>query len=144
MAKPTHAHLTRSIDTTHPNERQEQTKQKMQYYMTAKLTEIGVNPKSAIYEWSVEKDDKTENWTYSAYWGASKEQRLRQSQPLTNIDLINCAQTNAVRGIEATSLLCGYGQDFQKFNTALKQAGKHVRIEIDSLQDLAKSDQFFS
>ena len=140
MAKPTYAHLTRSIDTNQSGERQEQAKQKMQYYMTAKLREIGVNPKSAIYEWSVEQGNNTENWTYSAYWGDSKERRLRESQPLTDIDLINCAQANAVRGIEATSLLCGYGKDFQGFQTALQQAGEHVGLEIDSLQDLAKSD----
>lgn len=141
MAKPTHAHLTRSIDTTQPGESRAKTKEKMQYYMTAKLAEIGVNPKSAIYEWSMEQDGNAENWTYSAYWGDSKEQRLRQSQPLTNIDLINCAQANAARGIEATSLLCGYGKDFQGFQTALKHAGEHIGLEIDSLQDLAKADQ---
>jgi hypothetical protein len=52
----------------------------MEYYMGAKLIEIGVDPKSAIYRWSMETKGNSEVWTYSAYWGDSKKKVLQQEQ----------------------------------------------------------------
>ncbi|UZQ52927.1 hypothetical protein OOK60_10350 [Trichothermofontia sichuanensis B231] len=48
--------------------------------MGAKLIEIGVEPKSAIYRWSIEDQGTQEIWTYSAYWGESKEKILQAEQ----------------------------------------------------------------
>ncbi len=65
--------MTRTIDKNRPSGMKEMTKRQMEYYMGAKLIEIGVNPKSAIYRWSMEIKGNNEVWTYSAYWGDSKE-----------------------------------------------------------------------
>ncbi len=78
MAKHTQAHLTRTIEKNKPNSLKEMTKRQMEYYMGAKLLEIGVDPKSAIYRWSVESRGVNEAWTYSAYWGDSKDKLLQQ------------------------------------------------------------------
>ncbi len=60
------------------------TRQQMEYYMGAKLLEIGVDPKAAIYRWSKEDKGNNELWTYSAYWGDSKEQLLQKEQGVQN------------------------------------------------------------
>lgn len=54
------------------------TKRQMEYYMGAKLIEIGVDPQTATYRWSVEQRGIAEVWTYSAYWGDSKDKLLQQ------------------------------------------------------------------
>lgn len=81
MAKHTQAHLTRKIEKFRSESVKDMTKRQMEYYMGAKLIEIGVDPKLAIYRWSVEDDGKAEVWTYSAYWGDSKETLLQQEAP---------------------------------------------------------------
>ncbi len=80
MAKPTQAHMSRTISKNKPEAAKDLTKQQMEYYMGAKLIEVGVNPKSAIYRWSLETKGNDEIWTYSAYWGDSKEKLLQQEQ----------------------------------------------------------------
>ena len=42
--------------------------------MGAKLIEVGVNPKKATYRWQKEIKGENEIWTYSAYWGKSREE----------------------------------------------------------------------
>lgn len=76
MAKPTQAHMTRTVEANQPRALFERTKTQMEYYMGAKLIEVGVDPKSAIYRWSVEAKGRNEVWTYSAYWDDSKEKKL--------------------------------------------------------------------
>jgi hypothetical protein len=78
MAKPTQAHLTRKIERNQPQPLKDRTKGQMEYYMGAKLLEVGVNPKSAIYRWSLRESGRMEVWTYSAYWGDSKDTLLAQ------------------------------------------------------------------
>lgn len=80
MAKHTQAHLSRTINKTQPLPLQERTKRQMEYYMGAKLLEIGVDPQSAIYRWASEDKGSREVWTYSAYWGDSKDSLLQQEQ----------------------------------------------------------------
>lgn len=80
MARPTQAQMSRTIDKNKPDAVKEMTKRQMEYYMGAKLIEIGINPKSAIYRWSLETKSNNEVWTYIAYWGDSKEQLLKQEQ----------------------------------------------------------------
>lgn len=139
MARPTQAHLSRSLDKNRSINYKQKNKNQMEYYMGAKLIEVGVNPKSAVYRWSLEIKDDQEIWTYSAYWGDSKEQILSGKQPLTGIDLINCARANAEQGLTTTAQLCGYGDKTAQFNAALKQAGEQMGIELDSLGDLLEN-----
>lgn len=80
MPKPTQAHLTRSIEKFKPTPLKDRTKQQMEYYMGAKLLEVGVDPKSAIYRWKLEERGNQEVWTYSAYWDDSKATLLEQEQ----------------------------------------------------------------
>jgi hypothetical protein len=78
MAKHTQAHLTRSVEKSKPSGLKDLTKRQMEYYMGAKLLEIGVDPKSAIYRWSTEIKGHKEVYTYSAYWGDSKARMLEE------------------------------------------------------------------
>jgi hypothetical protein len=80
MAKHTQAHLSRTIAKNQPSVLRERTKRQMEYYMGAKLLEIGVDPQSAIYRWSSENKGWDEVLTYSAYWEDSKAQVLQQEQ----------------------------------------------------------------
>jgi hypothetical protein len=84
MAKHTQAHLSRTIDKNKPSGLKDMTKRQMEYYMGAKLIEIGVDPKSAVYRWSMEIKGNNEVWTYSAYWGDSKEKLATQDQEAQN------------------------------------------------------------
>ncbi|MGJ3245222.1 MAG: hypothetical protein ACFE0I_04005 [Elainellaceae cyanobacterium] len=83
MAKHTQAHLNRTIETNLPPSVKEMTRRKMEYYMGAKLMEIGIEPKSAIYRWSVENKGDREVWTCSAYWDDSKDKILNDEQAAT-------------------------------------------------------------
>jgi hypothetical protein len=80
MAKHTQAHLSRTIEKSKPSSVRDMTKRQMEYYMGAKLIEIGIDPQAVIYRWSVEERGISEVWTYSAYWGDSREKLLQQEQ----------------------------------------------------------------
>ncbi|MEB3357554.1 MAG: hypothetical protein VKK04_12570 [Synechococcales bacterium] len=80
MAKHTQAHLSRTIEAGLPPSVKDMTKKKMEYYMGAKLLEVGVNPQTVIYRWSVEPKGDREVWTCSAYWGDSKDKILQEEQ----------------------------------------------------------------
>lgn len=80
MAKHTQAHMSRTLEKRQPEFLKQRTKDQMEYYMGAKLIEVGINPKSAIYRWSVEDKGNNEVWTYSAYWGDSKDKLLQEEQ----------------------------------------------------------------
>ncbi|KPQ33674.1 MAG: hypothetical protein HLUCCA11_17525 [Phormidesmis priestleyi Ana] len=66
---------------------------------------------------------------------------MAADQPLTGIDLIDCAKANATQSLAKATQLCGYGSDTSRFQLALKQAGKEMGVELDSLDDLI-TDQF--
>ena len=136
MARHTQAHLNRTIKKDQAWALKERTFHQMEYYMGAKLIEIGVNPKSAIYRWSVKRKNGSQIWTYSAYWGESKERLLSGEQPLTGIELIDCARANAYQGVETAAKLCGYGEELSSFQQALKEASQQMGLEIESLLDL--------
>ncbi len=72
MAKPTQAHLSRTIPCQQSNFLRERTRSQMEYYMGAKLLEVGVNPKSAVYRWKTVIRGSREIITCSAYWGESR------------------------------------------------------------------------
>jgi hypothetical protein len=82
MAKHTQAHMSRTVPQNQPSLLKDRTKRQMEYYMGAKLIEIGVDPKSAILRWSIEPKGNNEVWTCSAYWGDSREQLEQQEQTL--------------------------------------------------------------
>lgn len=77
MAKPTQAHLARTVERNQSSFFRDRTRQQMEYYMGAKLIEVGVDPKIAIYRWASEIKGNQEVLTYSAYWGDSKERILQ-------------------------------------------------------------------
>lgn len=132
MVKHTQAHMSRKLNKNQPLALKERTKSQMEYYMGAKLLEIGVNPKSAICRWSLELQGSEEVWTYSAFWGESKEQLLLGQQPLQGAALLNCARANTSQELAAVAQLCGYGKDFDSFQEALKQAKQQATGEIES------------
>lgn len=136
MSKHTQAHLSRNVDKNQPGAVLQQTKRQMKYYMGAKLIEIGVEPKSAIYRWSVSTKGNEHVWTISAYWDESKDKLLSGEIPLTDTELINCARANAAGDIGTVAKLCGYGEDLDKFQEALTQAGQNMGLNINSLRDL--------
>ncbi len=136
MAKHTQAHLTRTVNFNQPSAILEKTKSQMKYYIGAKLIEIGVDPQSAIYRWSVSTEDESHIWTLSAYWDEDKEKLLSGQIPLTGIDLIDCARANASFGLKTAARLCGYGEKVSDFQAALKQAGHQMGLKIESLNDL--------
>lgn len=74
MPRPTQAHLTRTIERSKPSGAKDLLKKQMEYYMGAKLIEVGVDPKSAVFRWSTEIKGVREVYTYSAYWGDSKRE----------------------------------------------------------------------
>lgn len=80
MAKHTQAHFSKTFTAGLPPAMKEREREKMEYYMGAKLIEVGVNPKSVIYRWTVEPKGNKEVWTCSAYWDDSKERILREEQ----------------------------------------------------------------
>lgn len=53
-------------------------KRQVEYYMGAKLEEIGVNINLPIYRWKGEDKGNFIEWTYSAYWDDSKDQILAE------------------------------------------------------------------
>jgi hypothetical protein len=75
MAKPKHtqAHLSRSIPKGQSEFFKKRTRSSMEYYMGAKLIEVGVNPKNTIYRWTSEIKGDKEVITCSAYWGESRQ-----------------------------------------------------------------------
>ncbi|MDJ0695677.1 hypothetical protein [Mastigocoleus sp. MO_188.B34] len=139
MTKHTQAQLTRTVDINQPTALKQRTFNQMEYYMGAKLIEIGVDPKSAVYRWSVERKNNQQIWTIKAYWGESKENL--SNQPLTGTNLIDCARANAEHGIKMTADLCGYGEDISSFQQALKLAGNKMGLEIETLSDLIAYSQ---
>jgi len=81
MAKHTQAHLSRTFPKF-PG-LTEMKKRKMEYYMGAKLLELGVAPESSIYRWSRKDKGDRVVWTCSAYWDESKAKVLQQEQDLS-------------------------------------------------------------
>lgn len=75
--KHTKAHLTRKIAKRLSPDAKALEKDKMKYYMGAKLIEIGVDPKTAILRWNVNNQGRMEEWTCWAYWGESRDRILQ-------------------------------------------------------------------
>ena len=136
MAKPTQAHLERTIDKNEPLEVRQQTLSQMQYYMGAKLVEVRVDPQKVIYRWSIENQDDKQICTLSAFWGESQRKLLSGEEPLQGTELTNCARANASAGVEMAAKLCGFGSDTEKFQTTLKQTAEELELPLSSFKKL--------
>ena len=136
MSQPTQAHLDRTIPKNLSLEDKQQALSKMQYYMGAKLIEVGIDPQSVLYRWSVNALKNKQICTLSAYWGDSKAKLLSGEEPLTGSELINCARGNAATGIAKTAQLCGYANDIDRFQSVLKQTMAEMGLENRSLNNL--------
>jgi hypothetical protein len=66
---------------------------------------------------------------------------MASSQPLTGIELVDCAKSNAEQGIAIASHQCGFGTDTDRFLDALKTACKNIGIEVHALEDLITEQQ---
>lgn len=136
MPRPTQAHLDRKIKKNLPLEVRKQTLSQMQYYMGAKLIEVGIDPQAVMYRWSVKNLEDEQICILSAYWGESKERLLSGKEPLMGAELIDCARANASSGVEKTAKLCGYGSDIESFRAALQQTTEEMGLEVKSLSQL--------
>lgn len=138
MAKSTQAHLERTIQKDQPVEARQQELKKMNYYMGAKLLEIGVDPQSPeiLYRWSIKTEGNQQFCTLSAFWGDSKAKLLSGENPLSGEELINCARANVSKGIATVAQLCGFASDVEKFRSTLKATMEEMEVEVESLQKL--------
>ena len=136
MSQSTQAHLDRTISKNLSLEDKKQALSKMQYYMGAKLIEVGIDPQSVVYRWSVNALEDKQICTLSAYWGDSKARLLSGEEPLTGDDLVSCARGNAATGVAKTAQLCGYAKDIDRFQSVLKQTMTEMGLENKSLNNL--------
>lgn len=61
---------------------------------------------------------------------------MASTAPMTGSELIDCARANAPKGVEVAASRSGYGNNVAAFEAALRQAGDHIGIEINSFEDL--------
>ncbi len=61
---------------------------------------------------------------------------MAANQPLTGIELIDCAKANAAQGVTEAARLCGYASNISGFQQALTKAGEDMGIELSGLDDL--------
>ncbi|MBE9042830.1 hypothetical protein IQ255_00165 [Pleurocapsales cyanobacterium LEGE 10410] len=136
MAKPTQAHLERTVNKNDPLEVRQQTLSQMQYYMGAKLIEVRVDPQAVMYRWSIENKEDQQICTLSAFWGESRTKILSGKEPLQGKELANCARANASAGLEKAAELCGFGSDTKRFQTALKETAQELELSAESFKKL--------
>lgn len=136
MAKPTQAHLEKTINKNDPLKVRQQTLSQMQYYMGAKLVEVRVDPQKVIYRWSIKHQAEQQICTLSAFWGESQRKLLSGEEPLTGEELTNCARANASAGVEMAAKLCGFASDVEGFQTQLKETAQKLDIPLESFKQL--------
>ncbi|MBE7383856.1 MAG: hypothetical protein F6J95_020875 [Leptolyngbya sp. SIO1E4] len=66
---------------------------------------------------------------------------MAASSPLTGVVLVDCAKANAKSGPAIAARQCGYGDDVEAFQTALKSACTDMGIAIDDLSELISQEQ---
>jgi hypothetical protein len=66
---------------------------------------------------------------------------MTASQPLTGLDLIDCARANSTQGLEVAAKQCGYGQETDHFIECLQAACTDIGIEVQELKDLIVQQQ---
>ena len=136
MAKPTQAHLERTINKNDSLEIRQQTLSQMQYYMGAKLVEVRIDPKKVMYRWSIKNQSDRQICTLSAFWGESQRKLLSGKEPLKGEELTNCARANVSAGVEMAAKLCGFGSDTDSFQTKLKETAQALELPLESFKQL--------
>lgn len=63
---------------------------------------------------------------------------MASTEQLRGTDLIDCARANFSKGLEVAASRCGYGEDLETFEQALKQACDYIGVELHSFEDLSK------
>ncbi len=78
----TQAHLPHRVRK--PGSLSEMTKRQVEYYMGAKLIEVGVDPNSPdiAYRWWKNEEGNEIVYTYSAYWGESRDKLLAKEKEI--------------------------------------------------------------
>ena len=66
MAKSTQAHITKTVPKRYPEPYKARTRKQTEYYMGAKLLEVGVNPNKAIYRWTIQDAGPNEKWSHNS------------------------------------------------------------------------------
>ena len=65
-------------------------------------------------------------------------QQPSQHAPLKGASLIDCARASYHVGIETLARNCGYGNDVERLQQALRDAATDLGIEINELSDLLR------
>ena len=66
---------------------------------------------------------------------------MASETPLIGVVLVDCARANAERGLAIATKQCGYGDDTESFQAALKSACSDMGVDIEGLSDLLESTQ---
>lgn len=66
---------------------------------------------------------------------------MAAESPLTGPVLVDCAKANAKSGLSIAATRCGYGDDVQGFQAALKSACDEMGVTLDDLSDLIDEDK---
>ncbi len=66
---------------------------------------------------------------------------MTSPKQLQGTDLIDCAKANAKQGLSVASKQCGYENNIEDFQVALKQACQEIGVEIEQLSDLITDRQ---
>jgi hypothetical protein len=61
---------------------------------------------------------------------------MAATEPLKDLELVDCAKANAKQGIETAANLCGYGKDLNSFKSELRQACDRIGVKFNELTDL--------
>ncbi|MEM6424475.1 MAG: hypothetical protein AAGF66_09445 [Cyanobacteria bacterium P01_H01_bin.119] len=61
---------------------------------------------------------------------------MSATEPLMRSALIDCAKSNAKFGLATAAKHCGYGEEIEQFQAALRSACKDMGVEPQSLNDL--------
>ncbi|MDB9524723.1 hypothetical protein PN498_01870 [Oscillatoria sp. CS-180] len=66
---------------------------------------------------------------------------MSSSSPLTGPVLVDCAKANAHDGAVLAAQRCGYGNDVEAFQSALKSACADMGVDIKDISDLITDQQ---
>lgn len=61
---------------------------------------------------------------------------MASPNPLTGLELIDCARANSVQGLEVAADLCGYSNDIAGFQQELRQAFSDIGLDYQDLSSL--------
>ena len=61
---------------------------------------------------------------------------MASSVPLTGVILVDCAKANVASGLAKACDRCGYGDDIEAFQAALKSACDEMNVDIQEFAEL--------